>query len=327
MTMEGDPSYGPQGPPNYGYPVYPYPQTSPTGGTTAPELEAAPGGPIYEALKAVGVPEDDLAEMDYLDMLDLYASYQDVGLIPKGTASGSGGSGAPSAANLTAQALLNPELIDLTSQGLPGRAILRGTDQIIDLRQPGQFKPIAGMSNVYYDAVTGEVIDREGNVIRREELALATKQHELDTELGRGNLAVSEGNLAVNQGRLGLEDQAQGFRQQYEFPEEQRQFNASLTGEYDLAGDTNRRLAASDILGNAVTLQGQQDERGFAAIRSAADPGNFVEREYISRGLAAPQQGQVSAFQTVPQVQQGFDALGNYRPTAAPPLSAVAPGT
>ena len=300
--------------------VFPPEATTTTSGPTEPtttEQDTAPGGPIYEALKRyLGYTDEDLVDYDRLELLDLYAAGQEVGLIPKPPTTGTG----TLAANLTAQALLNPELIDLTPQGLPGRAILRGTDQIIDLRQPGQYKPISGVPNVYYDSVTGQILDREGNIIRREELGLARENLALQTELGRGNLAVSQGNLA-------LDEQAQGFKQQYEFPEGQRQFNVGTTRDYDLSGDTNRRLAASDILNNAVTLQGQQDQRGFTAARLAADPGNFVEREYVSRGLAAPQQGQAPLFRDVPQVQQGFSSLTNYRPTPAPTLSATIPGT
>ena len=314
--MEGDPSYGQT---NYpvSAPVYPYPQSGTSTTTGVSEQDVAPGGPIYDALKRyLGYTDEQLAEYDDIDMLDLYQQGQEIGLIPKPKAAGTG----DSASLLTAQALLNPELIDLTPQGLPGRAILRGTDQIIDLRQPGQYKPISGLPNVYYDSVTGETLDREGNIIRREELGLARENLALDTELGRGNLAVSEQ-------RLGLEGQRQGFEQQYQFPEQQRQFNVGATRDYDLAGDTNRRLVASDVLGNAVTLQGQQDQRGFTAARLSADPGNFVEREYVSRGLTAPQQGQAPLFSTVPQVQQGFDSLSNYRPTPVPQLSATIPGT
>ncbi len=148
-----------------------------------------------------------------------------------------------------------------------GRVQLKGTSTIVDTRDPGQFKPIEGMDDAFFDPVTGNFLDRSGSVLARDKfdfertVAFPEKQRQFDITTRGGALS------AAAQTQLGL-DQLLTTRGVEEVQQPRLGQTAAAQGE----------------LGLAQLL----DERINAAITARADPGNFVEAEFLSRALQPP---------------------------------------
>lgn len=205
------------------------------------------------------------------------------------------------------RAMLDPRLIDLGD----GRAVLRGTDQIIDTRTPN-FSPIEGTEGAFFDPVTGQIFNDAGNV-------LAKDQFEFQQQ------------VTIQQQQVQAAD----------FEEQQRQAARGLAAEVGLAGDTTRRLAQTSasqtglglegllseqaIAGREIPLAGLQtagslsatlqqllDQRGRDIIGLSADPGDFVEREFAVRGLQPPEGTEVPLFQDPSQLSGIIDQLANF---------------
>lgn len=67
-----------------------------------------------------------------------------------------------------ARAQFEGKLIPLP--GTPGKFLIPGTSTIVDTRTPGQFGQIEGLPGYMFDPVSGQVIDNNGNQIARDQL-------------------------------------------------------------------------------------------------------------------------------------------------------------
>ena len=195
------------------------------------------------------------------------------------------------------RALLDPNLIPLDAQGLEGRAILKGTDLIVDLRASGIFMPVQGVDDAFYDPVSGQFIDRAGNVLAKDKFEFEKLQL-FPEEIRQFDVTSEEG---IRQFDITTEE----GRRQFELKFGQTGLQSAAEAQLGLQGLLDRRaevstafpLQGTESAGDLeAQLQGLLNERGFATAAAAADPGRFIEREFLARGLQAPEAQEVPLF-------------------------------
>ncbi len=172
------------------------------------------------------------------------------------------------------QLLMNPELIPLDDQGLSGRAFIKGTDTIVDLRKGGQFAAVEGIEDVFYDPVSGQFIDRAGDRLAQDKFEF---EKLMETEEARllGITTEQSGIAAAGTLQTGLQ---------------------GLLDERAISGIEQPRLgqeAGGTLAGKLLEIL---DRRGEVTAIAQADPGRFVEAEFLRRGLQAPEAREVPLF-------------------------------
>ena len=97
---------------------------------------------------------------------------------------------------------------------------------------------------------------------------------------------------------------------------------AGLTG-----GLANTELSRLQGIGNLALSMSQLDQnRANTIAQLSADPGNWIERDYHSRGIAAPPGQRIPLYKDNPVLSQAITDLQGYRPlTLTAPAAAPAP--
>ena len=267
-----------------------------------------------------------------------------------GGGSGGGGIAAPSpyedVKTRQALALFDPNYSDGALIPLPdGTSRINGTEIIIDTRVKGQFKPVSGADGYLVDPVSGQIIDLNGNQIARSQLEETIRSNkvaeniarqrlsndiygtDVNAELGRGKLAL---DTTLGVGGLNLQAATSENEQALKNILETNGLNLeSFLGTGDLnIGATNAETGRLNALTGRTTAAGQlsadqqklQDARTLAVINLMANPNDFVEREYATRGLNPPPGYTGPAFRDNPDIQRAIDEL-----FATPDVSGLLP--
>ncbi len=173
------------------------------------------------------------------------------------------------------QVLLDPELIAINGiENFDGRAFIKGTGTIVDLRVGGQFAKVDGVANVFYDPVTGTFIDRQGDTLAENKFEWEKLQDEEANRLASLS-AEQSGQFAAGDLQVGL---------------------AGILDDRSVESIQQPRLGQTAGATAAGELLRALDRRGEITAIANANPGRFVEAEFLKRGLQAPEAQEVPLF-------------------------------
>ena len=173
-----------------------------------------------------------------------------------------------------------------------------------------------------FNAELDELARTSDNNLREEgrqyDATLAEDQRQFDTNT-KVDQAQFGDNFKEDQRQFDI-DAREGQRQfDAEFGEGQRRTNLGVFQDISLAGDQNRVAALQGALSGATNLAGIEDNRKMALIDAQANPGRFVEAEYLRRALEGGEPtGPGSGFSDTGQLQQAIQSLLDFEATKVP---------